>query len=132
MADVKIVDIDGEQWNIKDQEARNIIAVLEQKNKENANIIENLNKNIEKGFLARRMIKRVEMYPFYTCFISGFVDNVGPYMAILAAKNGDVLTITDLHGSVSKYMSVKALSPFKYELSLNGPINIFGFAQGAS
>lgn len=29
MADVKIVDIDGEQWNIKDQEARDRITVLE-------------------------------------------------------------------------------------------------------
>lgn len=31
MADVKIVDIDGSQWNMKDQEARNKIAVLEEK-----------------------------------------------------------------------------------------------------
>ena len=30
MADVKIVDIDNEQWNIKDQEARNKIATLEE------------------------------------------------------------------------------------------------------
>lgn len=29
MADVKIVDIDSTQWNIKDQEARNRIATLE-------------------------------------------------------------------------------------------------------
>ena len=29
MADVKIVDIDGFQWNMKDQEARNKIATLE-------------------------------------------------------------------------------------------------------
>ena len=29
MADVKIVDIDGSQWNMKDQEARNRIATLE-------------------------------------------------------------------------------------------------------
>ena len=29
MADVKIVDIDGSQWNMKDQEARNKIADLE-------------------------------------------------------------------------------------------------------
>ena len=29
MADVKIVDIDNEQWNMKDQEARNRIAALE-------------------------------------------------------------------------------------------------------
>lgn len=31
MADVKIVDIDGEQWNMKDQEARTRIAALEEK-----------------------------------------------------------------------------------------------------
>ena len=30
MADVKIVDIDSTQWNIKDQEARNRIATLEE------------------------------------------------------------------------------------------------------
>lgn len=30
MADVKIVDIDSVQWNIKDQEARNKIAALEE------------------------------------------------------------------------------------------------------
>lgn len=30
MADVKIVDIDNEQWNMKDQEARNRIAEIEQ------------------------------------------------------------------------------------------------------
>ena len=31
MADVKTVDIDGSQWNMKDQEARNRIAALEEK-----------------------------------------------------------------------------------------------------
>ena len=30
MADVKIVDIDGEQWNIKDQDARSKITTLEE------------------------------------------------------------------------------------------------------
>ena len=30
MADVKIIDIDNEQWNMKDQEARNRIAALEE------------------------------------------------------------------------------------------------------
>ena len=30
MADVKIIDIDNEQWNMKDQEARNKIAILEE------------------------------------------------------------------------------------------------------
>lgn len=31
MADVKIVDIDGSQWSMKDQEARNKITTLEEK-----------------------------------------------------------------------------------------------------
>lgn len=31
MADVKIIDIDSEQWNIKDQKARNDISVLQEK-----------------------------------------------------------------------------------------------------
>ena len=31
MQDVKIIDIDNEQWNMKDQEARNRIAALEEK-----------------------------------------------------------------------------------------------------
>ena len=39
MADVKIIDIDGEQWNIKDQEARN-------KNTEQDTKIENLSTEI--------------------------------------------------------------------------------------
>ena len=30
MADVKIIDIDGEQWNIKDQESREKIATIEE------------------------------------------------------------------------------------------------------
>lgn len=30
MADVKIIDIDGEQWNIKDQESRKKIATIEE------------------------------------------------------------------------------------------------------
>lgn len=132
MADVKVIDIDGEQWNIKDQEARDIIAVLDQKLEKNANIIERLDKNVQEGFLAHRQIKKLVMYPYETCFISGYVNDIGPYMAILAAKNGGALIITDLHGLVSNYMSVKILSPFEYELSLDGVINVFGFAQTAS
>ena len=132
MADVKIVDIDGEQWNMKDQDARNKITVLEQKIEENTNIIKSLNKNVQEGFLAHRTIKKVVMYPFETCFISGYVNNIGSYMAILAAKNSADLIITDLYGSVSNYMSVKVLSNFEYELSLDGPISIFGFAQAVS
>lgn len=38
MADVKIVDIDSAQWNMKDQEARNRIAALETLHKNYGNI----------------------------------------------------------------------------------------------
>ena len=39
MQDVKIIDIDNEQWNMKDQEARNRIAVVENTLKTKANEI---------------------------------------------------------------------------------------------
>ncbi len=42
MADVKIVDIDGSQWNMKDQEARNKITILEEDNTTNKTNIQNL------------------------------------------------------------------------------------------
>ena len=42
MADVKIVDIDGSQWDMKDQEARNRIAALETE----------VNTNIPERFIA--------------------------------------------------------------------------------
>ena len=132
MADVKIIDIDGEQWNIKDQDARTEIVTIGQKVEENASVIENLNKNVQEGFVAHRLVKKVTMYPFETCFVSGYINNVGPYMAILSAKNAASLIITDLHGSVSNYINVKVVSQFEYELSLDGLINIFGFAQNLS
>lgn len=43
MADVKIVDIDGEQWNIKDQEARTKIAALEEKTTVKKTVLYNTN-----------------------------------------------------------------------------------------
>ena len=42
MADVKIVDIDGSQWNMKDQDARNRITTLEEDNTTNKANIQNL------------------------------------------------------------------------------------------
>ena len=39
MADVKIVDIDSEQWNMKDQNARDRIAVLETKTVVTENVL---------------------------------------------------------------------------------------------
>lgn len=42
MADVKTVDIDGSQWNMKDQVARDKIAILEEDNTTNKTNIQNL------------------------------------------------------------------------------------------
>ena len=42
MADVKIVDIDGSQWSMKDQVARDKIATLEEDNTTNKTNIQNL------------------------------------------------------------------------------------------
>ena len=43
MADVKIIDIDSEQWNIKDQKARNDIATLEEKTTVEKTVLYNTN-----------------------------------------------------------------------------------------
>lgn len=132
MADAKIVNIKGVQWDLKDEVARNKITNLEQEVQENTKIIQGLNKNVEKGFMAKRNIKNVIMYPFETCFISGYINDVGPYMAILVAHNAASLSISNLYGSVSNYMSIKTTGQFQFELTLNGPINLFGFAQSLS
>ena len=50
MADVKIVDIDGSQWNMKDQEARNRIAELEKNVIEQD--LEDINIEMNVGFTA--------------------------------------------------------------------------------
>lgn len=50
MADVKIVDIDGEQWNIKDQDARNKIANIEESNI--TKDLENITVNLKEGYEA--------------------------------------------------------------------------------
>ena len=132
MADAKIVNIKGVQWDLKDEVARNKITNLEQKTQENTEIIKGLNKNIGAGFIAKRNVKNVIMYPFETCFISGFIGNVGAYMAILTSVNQSDLSISNLYGSVSSYMNVKNTGEFQFELTLDGTINLFGFAQGVS
>ena len=132
MADVKAIDINGEQWNIKDQESRNIIAVLKQKIEENANIIDRLNKNVQEGFFARKLVKKISVYHYETCFISGYVDGVGAYMAILASIDSKTLVIKDLYGSASEHIGVKELGGWEFELLSEGPLNILGFAKGVS
>ena len=127
-----ILDIDGTQWELQDLEARNKIANLEQEIQENTEIIQGLNKNVGEGFIAKRNIKNIIMYPFETCFISGYVSGVGPYMAILAANGQNGLIVSDLYGSASNYMNIKVLDNFKFELTLDGPINLFGFVKSAS
>ena len=50
MADVKIVDIDSEQWNMKDQNARDRLTILEEK--QNATNGENINVSLASGVYA--------------------------------------------------------------------------------
>ena len=54
MADVKIIDIDSEQWNIKDQEARNKIANIEESNI--TKDLENITVNLKEGYEAEKIV----------------------------------------------------------------------------
>ena len=74
MQDVKIIDIDNEQWNIKDQEARNKIANLE----ESKDITNSVNVLIGKASVIRsgKVIQ-----------ISGTIEN---------GREGNVIAISNL------------------------------------
>ena len=73
MADVKIVDIDNVQWNMKDQEARNRIAILETE--------------IQK-------LKTVEKWEYNIPIYGG---------EIVARKQGNIVSVTGINiGSVKK------------------------------
>ena len=54
MADVSKIDIDGIQWDIKDQEARNQIAKLEENN--SAKSISDININLNEGYSAEKAL----------------------------------------------------------------------------
>ena len=72
MADVKIVDIDNVQWNMKDQEARNRIAILETE--------------IQK-------LKTVEKWEYNIPIYGG---------EIVARKQGNVVNVTGVNIGTSK------------------------------
>ena len=60
MQEVKIIDIDNVQWNIKDQEARNKIAELEEKTTKNfeySKIEQKIGKWVDGGDLYRLVVK---------------------------------------------------------------------------
>ena len=61
MADVKIVDIDNVQWNIKDQEARNKITVLEEKT----------TKNFEYSTIEQKIGKWIDGKDIYRLILTG-------------------------------------------------------------
>lgn len=58
MADVKIIDIDNEQWNMKDQEARNRIANLETK----TTVTEEVLEHVENSFISLAVINGVKFF----------------------------------------------------------------------
>lgn len=70
MADVKIIDIDSEQWNIKDQEARNQIAILEEK------VTKNFTYSTDEVDTGKKWIDGKKIYRKTTIF-SNFTFNVG-------------------------------------------------------
>ena len=132
MADVKIVDIDGSQWSMKDQVARDKITELEEQVQINTSNIQGINKDVKVPFKAKRGVQKIIFFPYETCFISGFIQNIGAYVAILSSNAADDFSITDLTGPASKYLKITPLGNFQCELSLDGTINAFGFVQSLS
>lgn len=132
MAEVKIIDIDGVQWEMKDQIARNDITTIKEQLQTNTTAIENINEKVKPTFRAVNNVKKIKVYSYNTCFASGYVEGVGAYMAILSSHSAPKLEVIDLSGELSKHISITPLGDFEFELSLDGPINVFGFIENAS
>ena len=102
MADVKIVDIDGSQWNMKDQEARNKIAELEEK----TNVTKVRLWTSNKSFIDKVKINGED---FLQVYLEGFRYSGGVVEQILTLPktigNTVILrcqTLGDLHPSVDR------------------------------
>lgn len=132
MAEVHIVDIDGEQWNIKDQPLTQRVATLEEQVEENTEVLQNINKDVKTPFKAFRNAKKIKLLPYESCFISGFIQNVGSYMAVIACGNPTTLNITNLYGSAASYLSVTPLGNFEFNISIDGSLNVFGMVDSVS
>lgn len=132
MAEVHIVDIDGEQWDMKDQPLTERVAALGGQVQENTEVIRNINKDVKTPFKAVRGITKVKFIAYESCFISGYISGVGTYMAVLANLYDEALIVHDLFGSVSNHLTITPLGSFEFELSLDGVINIFGMISSVS
>ena len=132
MAEVKTIDIDGVQWEMKDQTARDNITTIKEQLQINTTAIENISEKIKPTFRAVNNVKKIKVYSYNTCFASGYIQAVGAYMAILSSHSAPRLDVIDLYGDLSKHISITPLGPFEFELSLDGPINVFGFIENAS
>lgn len=116
MADVKIVDIDGEQWNIKDQDARN-------KNIEQDVKIQNLTSEIN---LANESLKRF----FYNADVDRSVlqNRIDAMIYCYNNSKSGIATIRYHNGYYYNIIIPSAgldLGPVFVEIEHDGKINIF-------
>ena len=128
MADVKIIDIDGEQWNIKDQMARNTLT--EQEVKIN-NLQENLNITNNKMYVDKSKtivlkrsghtwVKIGNIYPedIYSpnVFLIG-TRRGGIYLLSCSRDDGDNCwppVLIQFYDTINRIISVKAKGEFVY------------------
>lgn len=128
MADVKIVDIDGEQWSIKDQLARQILT--EQEAKIN-NLQENLNITNNKIYVDKskdtllsgtgyKWIKIGNIYPEHAYSPNVFLIGTrrgGIYLLSCSRDDGETYwqpVLVKFYDTMNKIISVKAKEGFLY------------------
>lgn len=128
MADVKIVDIDGEQWNIKDQVARNTLTEQEVKInnlQEDLSIISNKmyvdkSKNIDFVGGGRKWVKIGNIYPEHYFAPNVFLIGVrrgGMYLLSCSRDTEEDYwkpVVIRFHDSLTKITSIKAKGEFVY------------------
>lgn len=116
MADVKIVDIDGEQWNIKDQESRNKNIEQDEKIQSLTSEIALANKSLQRFYYDSNLDRKV---------LQNRID------AMLHCYNNSKSGIATIRYSSGYYHNViipsvdLGVSPIFVEITYKGEINIF-------
>ena len=128
MEDVKIIDIGGEQWNIKDQMARNTLTEQEVKInnlQENLSIINNKiyvdkSKNFEFKGTGRKWVKIGNIYPENPYSPNVFLIGTrrgGIYLLSCSRDDGKSYwkpVLMQFYDTINKISSVKAKEGFVY------------------
>ena len=87
---------------------------------------------INTAFMASNHASKIRftLKPFSTAFISGFISDVGAFMAVVKANTTNSFSIVDIVGSASQDITISNPSNWTATYSVNGTMSVFGVLNG--